>query len=156
MEWRWGDYEISTDRVRLSLEAICSFLARSYWAGHRSRGAIERSLDHSLCYGLYYCGGQIGFARVVTDYATFYWLCDVFIDEAHREKGLGKWLIRCVLETPEVEGLEFGFLLTQDAHDLYAEYGFEEGGAIAKALMYRPRKELAGEKNGHTEKEDFP
>jgi GNAT superfamily N-acetyltransferase len=142
VEWRRDDYVISTDRTRLSLETICSFLSRSYWADHRTREATERSLSHSLCYGLYYRDKQIGFARLVTDYATFYWLCDVFIDEDQRGKGLGKWLMECIMETPEVKELEFGILVTRDAQGLYAKYGFEEATAVAKAFMYRLREDL--------------
>ena len=101
------------------------FLAnRSYWAaGHFERSA-RRSLDHSLCFGLYERWRQVGFARVVTDRATFAWLCDVFVLEAYRGRGLSKWLVRSVKGHPALQGLRRTLLGTRDAHGLYERYGF--------------------------------
>jgi GNAT superfamily N-acetyltransferase len=143
MEWQRGEYRISTDRAQLSLDTIRAFLSRSYWAADRSKETIEQAVDHSLCYGVYHRDQQVGFARVVTDYTTFYWLCDVFIDEAHRGRGLGKWLMECILATPEVKRQEFGVLATRDAQGLYAQYGFQQAGQAAKSFMYRLREDLA-------------
>jgi GNAT superfamily N-acetyltransferase len=123
---RWDNYEISTDPERLDLEAICSFLERSYWANTRPRQVIERSLQNSLCFGLYNGDQQIGFARVVTDYATFAWLCDVFIHEDYRGQGLGKRLMSAVVSHPDLQGLRRWMLATRDAHGLYRQYGFRE------------------------------
>lgn len=128
-----GEFLISDDPGLLSLEAICSFLKRSYWASERPPEVVEASIRNSLCYGLYHEGRQIGFARAVTDRATMYWLADVFIDEAYRGKGLGKILVRTVVESEELRGLT-GRLGTKDAHELYKQFGFvmDEGRAMAK------------------------
>jgi len=118
-------FTISTDPSRLDLDAICGFLARAYWASDRPRDRIERSLANSLAFGLYDGTKQIGLARVVTDYATFAWLCDVFIDEAYRGRDLGKWLMDSVLSHPDLQGLRRWLLATRDAQLLYSQFGFE-------------------------------
>jgi len=118
-------FTISTDPSRLDLDAICGFLARAYWASDRPRDRIERSLANSLVFGLYDGTKQIGLARVVTDYATFAWLCDVFIDEAYRGRDLGKWLMDSVLSHPDLQGLRRWLLATRDAQGLYSQFGFE-------------------------------
>jgi GNAT superfamily N-acetyltransferase len=122
---RRGDFFVSTDPALLDLPLIHDCLAsRSYWATGRPPGVVRRSLDNSLCFGLYGPGGQAGFARVVTDRATFAWLCDVFVLEAYRGRGLAKWLIECVLGHPALWGLRRVLLATRDAHGLYERYGF--------------------------------
>lgn len=115
---------ISTDRALLDLDAVCGFLSRSYWASARSRERVEASLRNSLVFGVYDAGKQIGMARIVTDYATFAWLCDVFVDEAYRGKGVGKWLMETLLAHPDLKGLKRILLVTKDAQDLYNRYGF--------------------------------
>ena len=117
-------FTISTDPARQDLEAICSFLARSYWASDRPRETTRRAIEHSLCFGVYDGEQQIGFARVVTDFATFAWLADVFIAEEYRSRGLGKWLVEVVLSHPDVQGVPRWFLATRDAHELYRRFGF--------------------------------
>lgn len=124
MEYQRGNFVISDDNARLDLETICNFLARSYWANNRPREVIEKSLEHSLNFGVYDGPRQVGFARVVTDRATFAYLCDVFIDEEYRSQALGKWLMECVLAHPDVQTLRRFLLATRDAHGLYAQYGF--------------------------------
>lgn len=120
-----GDYLVSTDPARLDLDAIHRFLRDgTYWAYDRPREAITRSLEHSLVFGLCCGNTQVGLARVVTDYATFAWLCDVYVDAPHRGQGLGKWLIECVVEHPALSSLKLMLLATRDAHGLYAQYGF--------------------------------
>jgi GNAT superfamily N-acetyltransferase len=120
-----GDYCVSTDSARLDLDAIHRFLRDgTYWAYDRPREVIAHSLQHSLAFGLYHGAEQVGLVRVVTDYATFAWLCDVYVDEPHRGQGLGKWLIECVVEHPALCGLKLMLLATRDAHGLYAQYGF--------------------------------
>jgi GNAT superfamily N-acetyltransferase len=122
---RQGDFLISTDPGLLDVPLIHDFLAsRSYWATGRPLETVRRSLDHSLCFGLYERGRQAGFARVVTDRATFAWLCDVFVLETYRGRGLGKWLVGCVLRYPAFQGLRRFLLGTRDAHGLYERYGF--------------------------------
>ena len=120
-----GNFVISTDPARLDLDRACSLLSQAYWAQGRPREVIAASLAHSLCFGLYEGERLIGLARVVTDYATFAWLCDVFIDEACRGQGLGKWLLETVLAHPDLQGLRRWLLATRDAHGLYARYGFK-------------------------------
>ena len=113
----------------------------SYWAQGRSFEAVQKSVEHSLCFGVYAGRQQVGFARVVTDYATFAWLCDVFILESHRGKGLGKRLIECVVAHPELQSVRF-MLATRDAHELYRRYGgleLADAGALDGVL---PQQEL--------------
>jgi GNAT superfamily N-acetyltransferase len=117
-------FTISTDPARLDLDAIWSFLARSYWASDRPRDTTARAIAHSLCFGVYNGEQQIGFARVVTDYATFAWLADVFIEEEYRGRGLGKWLVEVVLSHPDVQSVPRWLLATRDAHELYGKFGF--------------------------------
>ena len=126
-EWRRGEYVISTDQGRLDMDAIYSFLSeRSYWGQERPREVVERSIANSLPFGLYKAEdwAQVGFARVVTDYATFGWLADVFILEAYRGQKLGEWLIETVVAHPQLQGLRRILLATRDAHGLYSKYGF--------------------------------
>jgi len=117
-------FTISTDPARLDLDAICGFLARSYWAQDRTRETMQRAMKHSLCFGVYEGPRQVGFARVLTDYATFAWLADVFIAEQYRGRGLGKWLVEVVLLHPDVLNVPRWFLATRDAHELYRRFGF--------------------------------
>ena len=133
-------YTVSTDKTRLDVELIHAFLSRSYWAEGRTLETVEASLRGSLCFGVYEGDreagkGQVGFARVVTDYATFACLADVFILETHRGRGLGKLLLKAVLCQPELQSCSWA-LFTLDAHDLYTQFGFERP-AEPKRLMRR-------------------
>ncbi len=133
IELRRPGYLISTDPARLQIEVIHQFLAeRSYWAQGRPLEVVRRAIEHSLCFGVYAVttqpdgsesAAQVGFARVVTDYATFAWLCDVFILETHRGQGLSKWLVETVVTHPCLAGLRRILLATRDAHELYRKYG---------------------------------
>ena len=123
MEWTDGEYRISDDKSLLSVDRTHSLLSRGLFWSTRTKENVRMSIEHSICYGVFHGTRQIGFARVVTDSATVYWLCDVFIEEAHRRKHLGERLIECVLKTPELKGL-LGILATSDAHGLYEKYGF--------------------------------
>lgn len=119
-------FRISTDKTRLDIAAIYDFLTHSsYWAQGRTRAVVERSIANSLCFGVYDDTQQVGFARVVTDTVTFAWLADVFILPSHRGRGLGKWLVECVLAHPDLQGLRTFMLATRDAQGLYAQYGFK-------------------------------
>ncbi|MFC2029642.1 GNAT family N-acetyltransferase [Chloroflexota bacterium] len=123
-EQRRGPFTISTDKARLNVDLICDYLSEtSYWARGRSHAAILRSIEHSLCFGLYDDGCQIGFSRVVTDYATFAWLADVFVLASHCGQGLGKWLIANVVGHAELQDVGLFVLATRDAHGLYRRYG---------------------------------
>lgn len=124
MEYIRNNFTVSDDPARLDMDAICDFLSRAYWAQNRSRETIEKSIMHSLNFGVYDGEKQIGFARVVTDYAIFAYLCDVFIHEDYRGRALGKWMMECVMAHPELQGMRRWCLLTYDAHGLYAQSGF--------------------------------
>jgi GNAT superfamily N-acetyltransferase len=117
-------YEISTDRGRLDVAMIHDFLSSSYWARNIPRAVVERSIQHSLCFGAFHSGRQVAFARVVTDYATMAYLADVFVLPEHRGRGLSKMLVREILAHPELQGLRRLLLATRDAHALYARFGF--------------------------------
>jgi GNAT superfamily N-acetyltransferase len=124
MDWINGEFTISTDPRRLQLEVIADYLSRAYWSSKRPRELIERSLEHSLNFGLYEAEHQIGFARVITDHATFAYLCDVFVLESHQGRGLGKWLMSVVTQHPDLQHLRRFMLATRDAHGLYTQFGF--------------------------------
>jgi len=118
--------EISTDPNRLDVDMIHHFLSEhSYWARGRPPEVTRRAIAHSICFGAYQDGRQVGFARVVTDRATFAWLADVFVVEEERGRGVGKALLAAVMEHPELQGLRRMFLATRDAHGLYAQFGFQ-------------------------------
>jgi GNAT superfamily N-acetyltransferase len=123
-EWRREGYLISTDKRLLDLSVIHDFLARSYWAAGIPLEVVERSIAHSLAFGLYEEKRQIGFARVITDHATFAYLADVFILEDFRGRGLGEWLIETVMSHAELQGLRRWMLVTRDAQGLYRKSGF--------------------------------
>ncbi len=123
-EWRQGEYTINTEKARIDLAFVHDFLKRSYWAREIPVEIVRHSIENSLCFGLYEAEKQIGFARVVTDYATFAYLCDVFVIENKRGRGLSKWLMETVMAHPEVQNLRRWLLATKDAHGLYGQYGF--------------------------------
>ena len=126
-EWQRGDYLISTDRQRLNIEFIHEYLStETYWAKGRPLEVVDRSIQHSLVFGLYRGDAQVGFARVITDYATFAWLADVFVLESHRGRGLGKWLTETIISHPDLQGFRRWALATKDAHELYRQFGFAE------------------------------
>ena len=125
IETHKDNFTISTDPSRLDRDAIADFLTRAYWAKGRPRERTERALDNSLVFGLYDGNRQIGLARVVSDYAIFAYLCDVFIHEDYRAYGLGKWLIETVMSHPDLQGLRRWTLATRDAHGLYKQFGWD-------------------------------
>ncbi len=120
---------ISTDPARLDIDAIHAMLTRAYWAKGRTREIIARYIQFSLVFGIYDGTQQIGVARIVSDYTTFAWLCDIFIHEDYRGKGVGKWLMETILAHPDLQGLRRLMLTTRDAHGLYAKYGFKSVSA---------------------------
>jgi GNAT superfamily N-acetyltransferase len=123
-EWRQGEYLISTEKSRLDMDVIHRFLSKSYWAQGIPREVVEQSIEHSLPFGVYKGEQQVGFARVITDYATFAYIGDVFVLEDYRGLGLSKWLMQAVVEHPRLQGLRRWMLLTGDAHGLYRKVGF--------------------------------
>jgi GNAT superfamily N-acetyltransferase len=125
VEHRRGEFLISTDLARLDLNMIHGFLTNCYWARGIPRDVVARSIEHSLCFGVYDdADAQLGFARVISDYATFAYIADVFVLESHRGRGLGKKLMECIKQHPSLQGLRRWNLSTKDAHELYAQYGF--------------------------------
>ena len=125
-EYHKDNFLVSTDPARLDLEAIWSFLSRAYWATDRSQEEIARSLQNSLCFGLFDGAKQIGLMRVVSDMTIFAYLCDVFVQEDYRGQGLSKWLLSCVMSHPDLQSIRRWILLTRDAHGLYRQFGFTE------------------------------
>lgn len=143
VESRRAEFLISTDPARLDLDLIYGFLTNCYWAKGIPRDVVARSMEHSLCFGIYdeslgkyppsrkvrEKGGatgamQVGFARVISDFATIAYLGDVFVVESHRGRGLGKWMMECIMQHPGLQGLRRWILLTHDAHALYSQFGF--------------------------------
>jgi len=125
IEHRLGDFLISTERARLDLDVIHGFLTNCYWAKGIPREIVTRSIQHSLCFGIYDGrGAQVGFARVISDFATFAYLGDVFVLEPYRGRGLSKWLMQCIMQHPALQGLRRWILLTRDSHGLYSQFGF--------------------------------
>jgi len=124
LEYRRGDFLISTDRSRLDLDVVHGFLTECYWARGIPKEVVARSIQHSLCFGMYHAEKQAGFARVISDYATYGYLGDVFVLEPYRGHSLGKWMMQCIMAHPCLQGLRRWNLLTRDAHGLYAQFGF--------------------------------
>ena len=123
-EYRNGKFVISTDPAKLDVDAIHAFLTQSYWARGIPRDIVARSIKHSLCFGVYEGPRQIGFARVISDFATYAYVGDVYILEAYRGQGLGKWLMDSITAHPDLQGLRRWSLMTRDAHGLYRQFGF--------------------------------
>jgi GNAT superfamily N-acetyltransferase len=146
LELSRGPYAISTDPKRLDIDAVHAYLSRSFWAEGIPKEIVARSIENSLCFGLYHDRRQIGFARVITDLATFAYLCDVYVLEEYRAQGLGKWLIEAIMSHPELQGLRRFHLVTRDAHGLYSRFGFdaatdpERHMEIFKPGMYSERR----------------
>jgi len=118
------EFEISTDRARLDIELVHEVLRKSYWAEGRRRTVVERSIENSLCFGVYRGGHQVAFARVVSDRAVFAYLMDVFVVPEFRGRGISKALVRAVLDHPDLQNLRLFLLGTRDAHGLYEKFGF--------------------------------
>jgi GNAT superfamily N-acetyltransferase len=139
VKYRRGEFSISTDRERLSLDVIHGFLTSCYWAKGISREVVARSIAHSLCFGIYEGCAQVGFARVVSDFATMAYLGDVFVLESHRGCGLSKWLLECIVQHPALQRLRRWILLTRDAHELYSQFGFAPLKAPERYMeLHRP------------------
>jgi N-acetylglutamate synthase-like GNAT family acetyltransferase len=124
LEVHQDQFSISTDPARLDMDAIVAMLEHAYWATGRPREKTERAFRNSLVFGVYDGDRQIGMARVVTDFAIFAYLCDVFIQEDYRARGLGKWLVQTIMNHPDLTDLRRWLLVTSDAHGLYRQYGF--------------------------------
>ena len=123
MEILLNEFLISDDKKKIQLDRVCQLLSTAYWAKDRQKDIVQKSIDNSICFGIYLHDKQIGFARCVTDFATVYWLADVIIDNDYRKLGLGKALVESIVKHEQLRGC-FGILSTQDAHELYKKYGF--------------------------------
>lgn len=143
VEARQASFLISTDPARLDVQAIHAYLTRSYWAAGIPLETVQRCIEGAICFGVYDDGRQIGFARVITDRATFAYLADVYILESHQRHGLGKWLMSVIMSHPDLQGLRRFSLATKDAHGLYAQFGFtpllapDRHMEIARPNIYR-------------------
>jgi GNAT superfamily N-acetyltransferase len=124
IELRKDKFLLSTDPKRLDLAVIHGFLGASYWAKGIPRELVARSIANSLCFGVYSDGKQVGFARVISDFATYAYIADVFVLGPFRGRGLGKWMLASILEHPRLQQLRRWNLVTNDAHGLYAQFGF--------------------------------
>ena len=136
-ELQKGKYIISTNKEKIDIDVVHTFLSKdSYWAENIPKDIVERAIKNSLCFGIYYKEIQVGFARAVTDKATFMYLADVFVLPAHRGKGLSKWLLQTIHAHPELQGLRRMMLTTKDAHGLYAQFGWQPlNDDLAKRIM---------------------
>jgi GNAT superfamily N-acetyltransferase len=144
-EWRAADsYEISTNPERLDIGYVHAFLETSYWSPGIPREVVEQAIANSLPFGLYSpSGSQVGFARVISDRATYAYLADLFVDPAHRRRGLGKFLVTCTLAHPQLQGLRRWALATADAHGLYRQFGFTPAQRpLVHMFIERPAAEL--------------
>lgn len=121
-----GQFEITTDRRRIDVAAVHRFLTASYWAKGIPEETVRKSIAHSLCFGILQGHQLAGFARVVSDYATFAYLADVFVPEEFRGRGLARWMMDCIVAHPQLQGLRRWSLVTRDAHELYRKFGFTE------------------------------
>lgn len=135
-----ADYVFSDDPTRIDVDIVHQYLAEeSYWAKGRTIDVVRKSIRNSHCLAAYTENGEMAaFARVITDWATMYYICDLFVLAGHRRRGLGKELVRRITSHPVLEGLA-GMLLTADAHGLYSQYGFEQSEEVSKRFMRRPR-----------------
>jgi GNAT superfamily N-acetyltransferase len=124
IEHRKHEFVLSTDPGLLDLDVVHDFLTNCYWSKGIPRETVARAIDNSLCFGIYTQGGQVAFARVITDFATYAYIGDVFVLEAFRGRGLSKWLMECIMQHPRLQGLRRWSLITRDAHGLYQPFGF--------------------------------
>jgi GNAT superfamily N-acetyltransferase len=139
MEQHRNGYTITTDARHFDLACIHGYLTQSYWAEGIPLEVVRRSIEHSLCFGIFHGEDQVGFARIISDYATYAYLADVFVLEEYRGKGLSKWLMECIVAHPDLQGLRRWMLATRDAHKLYEKYGFTP---LAKPERYMERLDL--------------
>jgi len=136
MEWRTNELSMTDDPLAVDVDFVERMLRTSYWAPRRERSVIERSLQTSVPLSVFHADRQIGFARIVSDLVTFAWIADVIVDPQYRGRGIGKWMMECIMEHPAVVGTSQQLLRTTDAHGLYARYGFENAECMAR----RPRE----------------
>jgi GNAT superfamily N-acetyltransferase len=134
MEWIHGEYRLSDDKTLLDLPKVHALLTRTYWASDRPFEIMQRSIENSIALGLYKGAEQVGFCRAVTDHATFTWICDVVVEDQHRRGGLGKWMVRCLIDHPLLQTRR-QVLATKDAHSLYERFGFQRSPDFLKRTI---------------------
>ncbi|RSL35096.1 N-acetyltransferase [Salibacterium salarium] len=134
MKWTKDDFMVSDENSLLDLDTVSQLLSTTYWASKRAKETIEKSIKNSISFGVYHNSKQIGFARVVTDKAVFSWVLDVVIDETYRKKGIGQWLMECILEHPEIKHTKFA-LATLDAHDFYKKFKFSDNQFMTRTAV---------------------
>ena len=135
-----GDYLISTDRTKIDIQKMRDYIAGTYWAEGMPLELMQKAVDNSLTFGIYHQqDGLIGCARVISDFATYHYLGDVFVADEHRGKGLGKWLMETIMMHPELQEYRSFYLLTSDAHGLYEQYGFETVENTGKIMLNRKK-----------------
>lgn len=125
MNYQNGEYSVTTNPNAVDIDAVHLLLSQTYWAKNRPLSTIAKSVENALCFSLFHGDKQIGLIRVITDGAVFAYLCDVVIAEAYRGKGLGKWMLDCVLKHPELQGVPYWHLITADAQEFYRQIGFD-------------------------------
>ncbi|HEY7547011.1 MAG TPA: GNAT family N-acetyltransferase [Blastocatellia bacterium] len=123
-EWHRDGFTISTDKERIDIATVHAYLTQSYWAEGIPAEIVRRSIEHSLAFGIYHGERQVGFARVITDRATYAYIGDVFVLEEFQGRGLGKWLMEVIISHADLQGLRRWSLATRDAHGLYRQFGF--------------------------------
>ncbi len=133
-----NEFNISTDKKKIDLDYVYRFLSQSYWSPGIPMQVVKKAMESSLCFGIYYTTNQIGYARMITDKATFAYLADVFIDVNYRGKGLGKWFIETIMAHPDLQDLRRIILTTKDAHKLYEQCGFTSITNAERYMAYNP------------------
>lgn len=139
MQWHQNEFSITTDKSKLQFDRIHQFLANSYWSPGVPRSVVEKAAANSLTFGLFHQQTQIGYARIITDQATFAYLADVYVEEDQRGKGLSKWLMKCVMEVLAPMNLRRVCLMTKDAHGLYGQFGFVVGTTPERFMEIRAK-----------------
>ncbi len=153
MRWARGEYLLTDDISRLDLEVIGRLLATTYWAADRPQSVLEQAVRHSVSFGLFHGSQQVGFARANTDHATFTWICDVIIHPDHRGKGLGTWMVECVIAHPELQ-TRSQVLATRDAHGLYEKFGFEKAEYLKRSLKPVSNPDANSSQKSYADSED--
>jgi GNAT superfamily N-acetyltransferase len=136
-EWQRGDAVVSTDPARLDLSVVHGFLTNAYWSPGVTLETVQRSIEHSIPFGVYQAGRQVGFARAISDRTTFAYVADVFIIPEARGRGLARFLMECVVAHPELQGLRLWTLFTRDAHSLYEKVGFVRDDRPGRLMVRR-------------------
>ena len=134
MEWTRDNYRLTDDKACLETAVVSTLLSTTYWANDRPAAVMETAIQNSVCLGMFHEGEQVGFCRAVTDFATFAWICDVIIHPDHRGRGLGKWMVECLIHHPRLQ-TRSQVLATRDAHGLYERYGFKREEYLRRKLQ---------------------